>query len=152
MLRKKVLIVESNEIELDILAKLLIAKKFHVVTAISTKEASNKIKEYETDSEKKIDALLIDVAPNLKNGKSFINNLKRDYPELAIVAFSADKKFRELSYAAGANCFLLKPLTSIAGVAFTIDHAILASKFFSLMQKTVLPNCNGKKFNDAKHT
>lgn len=104
---KRILIAEDNDSNF-ILMGYLLKKHYEVVRAINGRDAIDKVEEGN------IDLILMDIKMPEMDGLEATRILKEKYPDLPIIALTANafSSDREQAFEAGCNDFLSKPVNS----------------------------------------
>ena len=107
MERKKILLIDDDLSQLDLIEILFENKGFQVYQSISGTNAINKIKAKEFNP----DAILVDLMMPLMSGAETIRNVREIGFEKPIVAFTAAEEptLHQEAIDAGANLVLTKP-------------------------------------------
>jgi CheY-like chemotaxis protein len=104
---RRILVIDDEPALLKALATVLEGAGFQVFTAKSGREATGKIREHP------IDLLITDLSMPHEDGIEIIRRLRKDYPQLRVIAMSGTfgPNIMTIAQKLGADATLSKPMT-----------------------------------------
>jgi len=102
---KTILVAEDNDGNY-ILMTYILKKNYNIVRAVNGQEAVDKI------AEGGIDMILMDIKMPIMDGLEATKIIRKDHPDLPIIALTANayESDRESAFEAGCNDFIAKPV------------------------------------------
>jgi len=106
---KTILVAEDNDGNY-ILMTYILKKDYQIVRAKNGEEAVNRVKEGG------IDMVLMDIKMPVMDGLTATKEIRKDYPDLPIIALTANayESDREAAFEAGCSDFIAKPVNCAA--------------------------------------